>query len=1112
MKCPICQAELAQTGKFWVCPEHGLAQLEAQPEIQPGAESGPQQSIFISYGRQDAVEFARRLATDLQQRGGHKIFIDLDSIEKGGVWEVRIEQGIRGATVFAAIMTPHSLRETSVCRDEIVFALNEGKHVVPLRADPNLKPSLLLARRNWVDFSVDYEDGLRTLLRYLHGDASALHQPALPTITGVVPLDFGPEIARFTADFTGREWVNTEIDKWLETNTQRAMVVIAEPGVGKSAIAAWLTQSRGDVIGIHFCTQQNSRTRDPYEFVASLVGQLHARLPGFAEAVEAKHPEVRRPSAADAFRELIVEVARALPPLDQPRLIVVDSLDEGMDQAGETVLEVLVQQASDLPVWLRILATTRPEEPILHRIRTLSVFELMAERRENRVDVRSYIERRLESPLLQPKLIGHDLERVANQLDALGEGNYLYARMALDALLDGSISANDLHRLSPGLTRFFYETFRKRFPDLEIFEHTLAPLLRALAAARGPLPFAVLQSLGAQAAEVTRRQLHDLRSYLRVYGQGELASYAVYHRSLNDWLTDPDAAGSYWCRVESGDRALAESGWGAYSVGQLADSEYFSRYLPEHLIGAQEWSKLEQLLTDLDLFEQRWNQDRKYEWMRYWQKLKGRSEPGPCYETALNNLPQTTTPVRLAHLSDLVGWFLRDMGLLAVAQPFTERALRLQEEILGKDHPDIAVTVHSLAELCRAQKAFAAALPLYQRAQKIREEHFGPESPEVATSFHDLAEFHHDQQQYDEALRYYRSALQIRQSVLKADDPAIADCLNDMAVLHDETGNLDEALPNYKTALRIYEHAHGPDHPDVAACLHNIARIYRSQNNFEEAIPLCLRALDILDRTFGPSHHKTQTCTITLSEFYQAAGKYSEAIPLIERILAARQQTLGSDHPEVEGVNLALAELYTRTGNMDAAAECLRGTMVSKEKSLAPNSSELAAVFEALAWRFVGVTEYGDAVACARKALVIRESISGPDDPETATSLNTLVRCLQEKGDYTSALPLCRRALEIRQRRLPLTDPEIGVSLNNLGLILVCLDQIAEAEQHLLGAVAIDPTSPNPHYWLAKLYQKRAASGDSVREAAAWRQYLDLGAPMETRKQEALERLAELDT
>src|SRR5262249_45025197 len=120
-----------------------------------------------------------------------------------------------------------------------------------------------------------------------------------------------------------------------------------------------------------------------------------ARLPGYAEAVETRRPEERRGSAADAFRELVVEPARALPPPGVMKLPVVDSLDEAATQDGETILDVLVKQVPDLPPWLRVVMTTRPEEPILRRIRDLNVFELAADRRENREDVRAYIARRL---------------------------------------------------------------------------------------------------------------------------------------------------------------------------------------------------------------------------------------------------------------------------------------------------------------------------------------------------------------------------------------------------------------------------------------------------------------------------------------------------------------------------------------------------------------------------------------------------------------------------------------------------------------------------------------------------------------------------------------------
>src|SRR5215213_11143767 len=99
-------------------------------------------NVFISYARQDALEFAKRLAADLRD-AGHQVFVDLTNIEKGGLWEVRLEEGIRGSDLLISVITLGALREDSVCRDEVVFALTEGKSVIPLKLDssPNVKPT-----------------------------------------------------------------------------------------------------------------------------------------------------------------------------------------------------------------------------------------------------------------------------------------------------------------------------------------------------------------------------------------------------------------------------------------------------------------------------------------------------------------------------------------------------------------------------------------------------------------------------------------------------------------------------------------------------------------------------------------------------------------------------------------------------------------------------------------------------------------------------------------------------------------------------------------------------------------------------------------------------------
>jgi tetratricopeptide (TPR) repeat protein len=655
--------------------------------------------LFMSYGWKDASAFAVRLCKDLTNEG-YETFFDKEDIRYGDFFPVTIQNKIKKCTVFLALMSERSLEDDSICQNEIYYAFNEQKQIVPLLTKEGLRPTLLLCCLHWIDFSKDYDQALQRLLTFLRGDQKALLRPKLPTITGFIPFDFSPEIARYTFNFTGREWIREIIDSWLITNSRQIIFsIIGDPGVGKSAIIAWLSQCQKDrVVAIYFCTSKNTRTLDPFEFVASLVSQLHNQLESYAKAVEEKHPDMRRPTPSAAFRELIVEPLKMIPcPSGGKKIILIDGMNESLTHhlsADGSILRILRDQAEYLPSWLKIIITSQPVPEVMEEIRhpSFKQFFLDAHDSRNIHDIGLFIDKQLETEPLQMILLKATIkpEQLKHSLLEKNEWNFLCIDFALSNIESGDMDPSRSDLFPPDLMAFYYDHFSRTYPDSSFLE--IRPILEVLVAAREPLSSEEIGSYLGFNPEIVEERLQKISPY---YRKRENSKYHSSHPSFIAWLRQDVKQPSTRFRINTnhGIQVIIEGCWREYlQKGVNGIHPYTLAYLPEYLIKEKRFIDLSTLLQDPEFFAIIWEKN-PFDIKRYWAMIEEQTSIRAiqAYREIIIKPTICENKQFILHLSE----FLTDLNYISSAIPLLEYLLI--NYIRSDDYPHIELALNQLS-------------------------------------------------------------------------------------------------------------------------------------------------------------------------------------------------------------------------------------------------------------------------------------------------------------------------------------------------------------------------------------------------------------------------------
>jgi hypothetical protein len=123
--------------------------------------------IFISYSRKDK-QFVERLTKDLNNQGVD-VWIDVQQISPGAMWQDEIRKGIESSGIFVIVL---SSNYTSSSWASFELAIATGKRILPLKIEEPISEKIpnIITSLQWIDFTEDYNAGIGQLINSIPKD------------------------------------------------------------------------------------------------------------------------------------------------------------------------------------------------------------------------------------------------------------------------------------------------------------------------------------------------------------------------------------------------------------------------------------------------------------------------------------------------------------------------------------------------------------------------------------------------------------------------------------------------------------------------------------------------------------------------------------------------------------------------------------------------------------------------------------------------------------------------------------------------------------------------------------------------------------------------------
>lgn len=336
-----------------------------------------------------------------------------------------------------------------------------------------------------------------------------------------------------------------------------------------------------------------------------------------------------------------------------------------------------------------------------------------------------------------------------------------------------------------------------------------------------------------------------------------------------------------------------------------------------------------------------------------------------------------------------------------------QKALHIQEPLLGDNSITVAKTFYAMGLALRATKEYKQGLYYLEKANAIYEQNGGDGKfkNQIQDCKLNMARTHHSQGvdfqrngDYDKSILEHRKALAVRESLLGKSHVETARTYYVIGCALSDRGDFDEALAELRRALRTRIIVFGKDHLDVSEVVENMGTVLLAKGNLT-------------------SDEITNYKTILLQSLgleiegdnLASEKKYEDSMVYYRKALSMEEQCLGDLHPTTCDLYLRMADALGELGDLEASLAEYKCAISIYERLLGKFHVKVANIYNKLATILMGKGEYGTAMSFYAKAYGIYDSTLGNHD-DTKRAMQNLRLAAAKERTANESLELIRKA------------------------------------------------------------------------------------------------------